>query len=92
MAENDLQALPKFSSLDDMVDFFDNHDLGDYLDQMPEVQFDVNLQRSTRMIAVDEEIVRRVSEIAKQEHLQPELLVSKWLQERISSYSRQTPG
>ncbi len=92
MAENNPQTLPKFSSLDEMVDFFDNHDLGDYLDQMPEAHFDVNLQRSTWMIAVDEEIVRRVSEIAKQEHLQPEILVNQWLQERISSYPGQLPS
>jgi len=92
MAENNPQALPKFSSLDEMVDFFDNHDLGDYLDQMPETHFDVNLQRSTWMIAVDEEIIRRVSEIAKQEHLQPEILVNQWLQERISSYPGQLPS
>jgi hypothetical protein len=92
MAENNPQTLPKFSSPDEMVDFFDNHDLGDYLDKMPEAHFDVNLQRSTWMIAVDEEIIRRVSEIAKQEHLQPEFLVNQWLQERISSYPKQLPG
>ncbi|MEK7833747.1 MAG: CopG family antitoxin [Acidobacteriota bacterium] len=89
MAENNQQTLPKFSSLEETVEFFDSHDLGDYLDQMPEAHFDVNLQRSTWMMAIDEEIVRRVSEIAKQEHLQPELLVNRWLQERISSYPGQ---
>ena len=92
MAENNSQALPKFSSLDETVDFFDNHDLGDYLDQMPEAHFEVNLQRSSWMIEVDETVVRRVSEIARQEHLLPESLVNRWLQERISSYPEQAHG
>ena len=47
MAENIPQSLPRFSSLDEAIEFFDTHDLGDYLDQMPEAHFDVKLQRST---------------------------------------------
>jgi hypothetical protein len=92
MAENDLQTLPAFASLDEMVDFFDTHDLGDYLDQMPEVHFDVNLQRRTYLVAIDENIIRRLAEIAKQEHISPEALVNRWLGERISSYPEQAHG
>lgn len=86
MAESEPQNLPAFTSLDELVEFFDTHDLGDYLEGMPEAQFNVSLQRSIRLIPVDEEIVRRVAEIAKQKQMPPEALVALWLQERISSY------
>ncbi|MDQ3013485.1 MAG: BrnA antitoxin family protein [Acidobacteriota bacterium] len=86
MPESNQQVLPAFASLDELVDFFDTHDLGDHLDQMPEAHFDVNLRRTTWLLAVDEEVVRRVAEIARQEQMPPEALVNRWLQERISSY------
>jgi hypothetical protein len=92
MAGNDLQTLPAFASLDEMVDFFDTHDLGDYLDQMPEAHFDVNLQRRTYLVAIDEDIIRRLAEIARQEQVPAEALVNRWLEEKISSYSEQALG
>jgi hypothetical protein len=46
MTKSNLQTLPAFASLNEMVEFFDTHDLGDYLEQMPETHFEVNLQIS----------------------------------------------
>ncbi len=43
MAESDIKNLPNFESIDEMVEFFDNEDLGDYLGQMPEVEFEVDI-------------------------------------------------
>lgn len=92
MAESNSQTLPTFASLDEMVDFFDTHDLGNYLDQMPEAHFDVNLQKTTRLIAIDEATALRLTEIARQEQVSPELLANQWLLERISSYPEQIRG
>jgi hypothetical protein len=86
MAENNSQKLPAFASLDEMVEFFDSHDMGDYLEEMPEVQFDVNLQRKTHFVAIDEELADRLTEIAEQEHIPAEALVKSWLKEKISNY------
>ena len=86
MAENNSQNLPSFASLDEMVEFFDSHDMGDYLEQMPEVQFDVNLQRKMHLVAIDEELASRLTEIAEQEHIPAEALVNSWLKEKISNY------
>ena len=38
------KKLPAFSSLDELVRFVDENDVGDYLDVMPEAHFDVNLK------------------------------------------------
>lgn len=35
------KKLPNFKTLDELVDFFDNNDLGEYIDNMPEVHFDI---------------------------------------------------
>lgn len=44
MGKNKNKILPQFKSLDDLAEFFDSHDLGDYLAQYPEVNFDVNIK------------------------------------------------
>jgi CopG antitoxin of type II toxin-antitoxin system len=38
------KQLPKFESLDKLVEFPETHDTSEYWDQMPEVDFDVYLQ------------------------------------------------
>lgn len=87
MAESNQKNLPSFASLDAMVEFFDKHDMGDYLEEMPEVHFDVNLQRRMHLVAIDDEIVSQLTEIARQEHVASEALVNSWLKEKISNYS-----
>jgi hypothetical protein len=59
MAENDSQKLPSFTSLDELVEFFDTHDMGDYEESLPEVNFEVDLQRKTHLVAIDEETNNR---------------------------------
>ncbi len=85
MSEN--KELPKFDSIDELTEFFDENDLGDYLENMPEADFEVNLEKRTYFVAVDEELSRKLSEIAKREHLPSEQIVNKWLREKISNYS-----
>lgn len=85
MSEN--KELPKFDSIDELTEFFDENDLGDYLENMSEADFEVNLEKRTYFVAVDEELSRKLSEIAKREHLPSEQIVNTWLREKISNYS-----
>ena len=87
MAENKPQKLPSFASLDELAEFFDTHDMGDYGEDLPAAHFDVNLQRRTHLVAIDEEINSKLTEIAEQEQMPAEALVNSWLREKISSYS-----
>jgi hypothetical protein len=89
MTENDSQRLPPFASLDELVEFFDTHDMGEYEQDLPEAHFEVNLQRKTHLVAIDEEINNRLTEIAEQERTPAESLVNSWLKERISRYPKQ---
>jgi hypothetical protein len=43
MAKSKSKTLPAFESLDELVSFFDTHDMGEYWEQMPEASFDINI-------------------------------------------------
>jgi CopG antitoxin of type II toxin-antitoxin system len=45
MPESELGKLPQFGSSQELVDFFDTHDMGEYESQLPEVEFDIDLKR-----------------------------------------------
>lgn len=89
MAENDSQKLPSFASLDELVEFFDSHDMGEYEEALPEANFEVDLRRKTHLVAIDEETNNRLTEIAEQEQTPAESLVNSWLKEKISRYPKQ---
>src|SRR6266487_6910534 len=77
------QSLPHFGSLDDLVEFFDTHDLGEYLERMPEVVFDVDLKQKTHRFALDAELSNKLTEIAKEKHIPAETLINTWLREKL---------
>ncbi|MBM3238689.1 hypothetical protein FJZ31_20540 [Candidatus Poribacteria bacterium] len=83
MSGNKSQSMPKFTSLDDLVEFFDTHDLGEYLDGMPEAQFEVDIQRRTHLFALDEELVDKLTEIALSRKIPSSELINSWLREKI---------
>ncbi len=87
MTENNQKQLPKFETLDALTDLFDENDLGEYTEQMPEANFEVNLKRRKYFVAIDEEISEKLSEISKRERQPSEIIVNSWLREKISSYS-----
>ena len=89
MAENDSQKLPSFASLDELVEFVDTNDMGDYEENLPEAHFKVDLRRKTHLVAIDEELNNRLTESAEQERTPAESLVNSWLKEKISHYPKQ---
>ena len=56
MARNKAKKMPRFKSLDSLVEFFDTHDLGEYRDDMPEVQFDVDIKRRRHLFTLEDEL------------------------------------
>lgn len=86
MAENNSKKLPSFTSLDELVEFFDTHDMGEYEEDLPEADFEVDLRKKTHLVAIDEETNNRLTEIAEQERTPAESLVNTWLKEKLSRY------
>lgn len=79
MSEN---KMPEFESIEELVQFFDNNDMGEYSDEMPEVHFDVDIQRRSFLVSVDKQLMKRLAEVAKAQHTSTEQLVNTWLEEK----------
>ncbi|HLF87895.1 MAG TPA: CopG family antitoxin [Anaerolineales bacterium] len=82
MAENK-KTLPKFDSLDAAVNFFDENDMGDYLDSMPEVEFEIDLQADKTYYAVDSQLSTQLRQVAKKRGVSAETLLNLWVQEKL---------
>lgn len=88
MAENSEKKLPKLESMEALTSFFDENDMGDYLESMPEAEFDVELGHRKHFVAVDEDIAEKLSEISKNEHVPSGAIVNSWLREKLSDYTQ----
>ncbi|PKO21060.1 MAG: hypothetical protein CVU38_16760 [Chloroflexi bacterium HGW-Chloroflexi-1] len=83
MAESKSKRMPKFGSLDELVAFFDTHDMGEYWDSLPEVEFEVDIQRRTHIFSLDEDLVERLTAVSKARHVPSERLINVWLWEKL---------
>ena len=84
MAENNSKPLPKFESLDKLVDYFDHHDLGDHFEEMPEVDFEIDIQAKTHLFALEEDLVDDLSRVARKQHMASAKLINLWLKEKLA--------
>ena len=83
MTKSKSKNLPRFRSIDELVKFFDTHDLGEYWTEMPEAHFEVDIQRKTHLFALDAELANKLIEIAKSREISSEALINAWLKEKI---------
>ncbi|MBI5787424.1 MAG: hypothetical protein HZA78_01020 [Candidatus Schekmanbacteria bacterium] len=81
----DTEILPKFSSLDEMLNFVDTHDLSPYLDQMPEEHFEVDIKARRYLFVLDGKLADRLTEIAKSRNISTEKLINSLLKEKIEA-------
>ena len=79
------KKLPPSRSLNELVEFFDTHDMGEYWDQMPEAHFDVDIKRRTHLVAIDDEIMSKLNDVAKSKKVPPDKLINSWLKEKLSA-------
>jgi CopG antitoxin of type II toxin-antitoxin system len=87
MARSKSREAPLPKKLDDLVGFFETHDMSDYWERMPEAHFEVDIKKRTHLIAIDEEIADQITAIAKSKKTSSESLVNSWLKEKIQKAS-----
>ena len=75
----------EFGSLAAAADFWDTHDLADYVDQTQEIDAEVDIQRQTFLTALEPELAKRVSAYAHEQGVTTETLVNLWLTEKLSA-------
>lgn len=83
MPENKSEKLPQFSSSQEIVDFFDTQDMGEYESQMPEVDFEIDLKRIHYLVSVDGRLMSQLLEVAQGQQVSVELLVNAWLKVKL---------
>jgi len=83
MVANEAKRFPKFETIDEMVEFFDNQDLGDYIGQMPKVDFEVDIKRRVYTITLDIDLAETLTEIARSRQISSEELVNTWVREKV---------
>jgi hypothetical protein len=83
MAKSKSKSLPRFKSQDELVKFFEAHDLGEYWDEMPEAHFEVDIKRRTHLVAIDAELADKLTEIARSRQISFDGLINSWLREKI---------
>lgn len=87
MPKSKTKSLPEFNSLDSLVDFFDENDLGEYWNILPEVSFEIGLKRKRHLVALDESVASKLSEVARTKKVSSEKLLNSWLRERLRKAS-----
>lgn len=78
------KPVPKhFANIDEAADFWDKHDLSDYLDSTKEVNFDVDIQRRVFLTALEPQLAKRLTDIARKQGITTETLINVWLTEKM---------
>jgi hypothetical protein len=62
--------------------------MGDYWEKMPEAHFDVNIKRRKHLVALEEDIVDKLTEIAKSKKVSSESLINAWLKDKIRKVTK----
>ena len=83
MAENRSRRMPKFGSTDELVEFFETRDMGEYWDQMPKAEFDVDIRKRTHIFAINEELADRLTKVARAKRMPSKTLIEVWLREKL---------
>lgn len=81
--QKNIKKLPNFNSLTELVNFFDKNDMGDYLKYLPEVSLDINIKNKKHIFKVDNTIITKINKIAKSKKIPTEILINKWLKEKV---------
>jgi hypothetical protein len=83
MIKSKTKSIPKFSSLDDLVTFFETCDMGDYWDQMHEAHFDIEIKRRSHIFSLDDDLAETLTQIARAKHIPSRMLINEWLREKV---------
>lgn len=84
-----MASIPKFKSLDEAAEFWDSHDLEDYLEDTEPVMMSVRIPRRqvTLKVPLDLKTYEQIEALAAQRGLPVAKLVSAWLKEKAKAES-----
>ncbi len=83
MPKSKAKKLPRFNSTNELVDFFETHDLGPYLDSMPEAHFDFSSTKSKVWAEIDPKLSEQLSSIARSKRISSKRLLNTFIRRGI---------
>ncbi|MBM3240475.1 hypothetical protein FJZ31_29680 [Candidatus Poribacteria bacterium] len=77
-------SIPDFNSIDELMDFWDTHEFVDYLEDMEDVEFKVDLRRNRNYVRIDENIIKKIQQVAREKGIPYRRLINQWLNEKVA--------
>ncbi len=84
MAKSKSKTERPWKSLDELVEYFDTHDMGDDLEGVPEVEAQVSITKRTHLVGIDEALFSKLSALAKAKRISVSALVDSLLKEKTT--------
>lgn len=78
MAENKVSSVSQATSIDEMGDFWDSHDLTEYDTDAPDVSFTL-----AQAVRIEAELLHALEQQARRRGISVETLVNLWLQQKL---------
>jgi len=82
--QNIKTSLSGASSIEELGDFWDTHDLGDFESETSPVAVQVELEESETLFHVERNLSEKLRMVSKERGVSAETLLNLWLQERVS--------
>ncbi|NIM15035.1 MAG: hypothetical protein GTO45_23970 [Candidatus Aminicenantes bacterium] len=84
------KKIPEMKSYEEMAEFWDTHDLGDYWEQTEPAEFEISPQARRRyLVSVDRNILLRIQQLARKRGLTTESLVNLFLEQHLHEIEAQ---
>jgi hypothetical protein len=86
MPESNMERdpIPKhFGSVEEAAEFWDSHDLSDYWDLTREAHFEVDIQRHVFLAAIEPQLAKKLTGLARKQGISTETLINVWLTEKV---------
>ena len=84
LEEQRTSRIPKFASMEEEAEFWDTHDITDFLDELEpaELEFSGKLAQGL-VVRFDTDTFKKVCSIAREVGVTPDALVHQWVAERL---------
>jgi hypothetical protein len=83
MAESKGRKLPNFDFTEELVEFFETNDLGEYESELFKANFEIDLKRNRYWVSIDKELMDKLLATAREQRVPVETLVGSWLKEKF---------
>lgn len=78
------EPIPKhFKSIEEAAEFWGSHDLADYWDLTREAHFEVDIQRRVFLTALEPQLAKKLTDLARKQGISTETLINIWLTEKV---------